>query len=380
MLIVDADPHRSPSRASPMEPLPSSSLDFTDFLTRMRHPASADLFRFTNRFIVSFSLYRTNAENGSRKIQDFLAKIETMIREHPLWVHATDAEIENALEGLEKYVMIKLFNRVFAATPEDAEADLRISKKILLLQHFVKPDHLDLPGNFLIEASWLNAAKELKKINAFRCPHEKLQCIMTCCHAINDMLLEVSKSANRTPVGADVFLPILIYATIKANPPQLHSNLKFIQLFRRQSKLVSEVEFYLTSMISTELFIFNIDARSLSMEETEFQKSMESAKLVIDGSSIKPIAEVETYKDIISTMRCDKEIILDEGKYPFMETEAEDLTLSEVQDLLCSYKQLVKRYTMLSNTLHRLSPHEFQLLNSPEHLTCSDSLDKKGKI
>ncbi|KAH7685208.1 Bacterial epsilon antitoxin protein [Dioscorea alata] len=276
--------------------------------------------------------------------------------------------------------MIKLFNRVFAATPEDAEADLRISKKILLLQHFVKPDHLDLPGNFLIEASWLNAAKELKKINAFRCPHEKLQCIMTCCHAINDMLLEVSKSANRTPVGADVFLPILIYATIKANPPQLHSNLKFIQLFRRQSKLVSEVEFYLTSMISTELFIFNIDARSLSMEETEFQKSMESAKLVIDGSSIKPIAEVETYKDIISTMRCDKEIILDEGKYPFMETEAEDLTLSEVQDLLCSYKQLVKRYTMLSNTLHRLSPHEFQLLNSPEHLTCSDSLDKKGKI
>lgn len=59
------------------------------------------------------------------------------------------------VQGLEKYVMLKLFNRVFAASPEDAEADLRISKKILLLQHFVKPDHLDLPGNFQIEASWL---------------------------------------------------------------------------------------------------------------------------------------------------------------------------------------------------------------------------------
>lgn len=187
---------------------------------------------------------------------------------------------------------------------------------------------------------------------------------------------------------------------MKANPPQLHSNLKFIQLFRRQSKLVSEIEFYLTSMISTELFIINIDARSLSMEETEFQKSMESAKLAIDGPSIEPIAEVETYKDIISTMHCDKEIILD-GKFqcPSVSTgfqfftlihylcfahgtlfhflialklvklalipdvlnwfrgqisiygvEARHLTLSEVQDLLCLYKQPVKRYTMLSNT------------------------------
>ncbi|KAM0946433.1 putative VPS9 domain, RABX5, catalytic core helical domain-containing protein [Dioscorea sansibarensis] len=350
-----------------MEPSPSSSPDFTDFLTRMRHPASADLLRFTNRFIVSFSLYRMNAENSSRKIQDFLTKMETTIREHPLW-------------GLEKYVMMKLFNRVFAASPEDAEADLRISKKILLLQHFIKPDHLDLPGNFQIEASWLNAVKELKKINAFRSPHEKLQCIMNCCHAINCMLLEVSKSANRTPVGADVFIPILIYVTIKANPPQLHSNLKFIQLYRRQSKLASEVEFYLTSMISAELFIINIDASSVSMEETEYQKSMESAQLAIDGSAIEPIAEVETYEDVISTIQCEKQIILDEGKYPFMETEAGDLTLSEVQDLLCLYKQLVKRYTMLSNTLQRLSPHKFRFLDSPgEHLPCRDSLDKKGE-
>lgn len=56
---------------------------------------------------MSFSLCRTNAENGSSKIQEFLAKIETIIREHPLWVHAADAEIENALEEI--YLLMGIY-------------------------------------------------------------------------------------------------------------------------------------------------------------------------------------------------------------------------------------------------------------------------------
>jgi hypothetical protein len=66
---------------------------------------------------------------------------------------------------------------------------------------------------------------------------------------------------------------------MQANPPHLHSNLKFVQLFRRETKLVSEVEYYLTNLISAKMFIINVDGRSLSMEESEFQMHMESAKL-----------------------------------------------------------------------------------------------------
>ncbi|KAJ0972147.1 hypothetical protein J5N97_020106 [Dioscorea zingiberensis] len=364
-----------------MEPSPSSLPNFIDFLNRMRHPASADLMRSINRFIVSCSLYPTNAGNDSRKLQDFLAKMETTIREHPMWVHAANAEIENALEAVEKHIMIKLFSRVFATSPEDAEADLRVSKKILLLQHFVKPDHLDMPENFQTEASWWHAAKELKMMGAFRSPHQKLLCIMNCCHAINNMLLNDLVPTNHTPTGADVFLPILIYVTIKANPPQLHSNLKFIQLFRRHSKLVGEVEFYLTSMISSEQFIINIDARSLSMEETEFQTSMESAKVAIEGSASEPIAAVESHEVAISTMRHDKEVKPAgfKGKFPFMEAKAEDLTPSDVQKLLCVYKQVVTRYTLLSNTQHWFPADESYLHSLREHLSYGDSLIKEGK-
>lgn len=66
---------------------------------------------------------------------------------------------------------------------------------------------------------------------------------------------------------------------MQANPPRLHSNLKFVQLFRRETKLVSEVEYYLTNLISAKMFIINVNGNSLSMEESEFQEHMESAKL-----------------------------------------------------------------------------------------------------
>jgi hypothetical protein len=59
------------------------------------------------------------------------------------------------MQGLEKYVMTKLFSRTFASVPEDAKIDRDISHKICLLQTFLKPDHLDIPAVLHNEASWL---------------------------------------------------------------------------------------------------------------------------------------------------------------------------------------------------------------------------------
>jgi hypothetical protein len=63
-----------------------------------------------------------------------------------------------------------------------------------------------------------------------------------------------------------------------------------VQLFRRESKLVSEIEYYLTNLISAKTFILNINAHSLSMEEAEFEKHMRDAKLAIEQftTDVKP--------------------------------------------------------------------------------------------
>lgn len=59
------------------------------------------------------------------------------------------------LQGLEKYIMTKLYTRTFASIPEDVKIDQEVSEKISLLQTFLRPEHLDIPAVLQNEASWL---------------------------------------------------------------------------------------------------------------------------------------------------------------------------------------------------------------------------------
>ena len=52
----------------------------------------------------------------------------------------------------------------------------------------------------------------------------KAACIMNCCRVISTILTIMSKDGQG--VGADEFLPALIYTVIHANPDRLFSNLK----------------------------------------------------------------------------------------------------------------------------------------------------------
>ncbi|KAK6937935.1 RABX5, catalytic core helical domain [Dillenia turbinata] len=374
------------------------SLSFFDFLDRMRNPASIDLVRSIKSFIVSFSFHTANSESDGKKLQDFLLTMEGSIRDHPLWASASEEEIDCALEGLEKYVMTKLFSRTFAVSSEDIKIDQQISEKISLLQNFLRPEHLDIPPVLHNEASWLLAEKELQKINAFKSPREKLLCILNCCRVINNLLLNVSMSENCVIAGADDFLPVLIYVTIKAspywdaaNPPQLHSNLKFIQLYRRQDKLISESAYYFTNLVSAKSFIVDLNAKSLSMDETEFQRCMDAARTANevmpvsqsmswemqalaghkDPSSSSSLRSIETsvtgklvsfcslgpqnsscYPSVliarVNDLVMSPDISLSGSKeYPFLEAEAGELTVGDVEKLLGLYKEVVTKYTRL---------------------------------
>ncbi|CAB4319346.1 unnamed protein product [Prunus armeniaca] len=284
-----------------MEGSSSSSAIFYDFLDRMRNPASLDLVRSIKSFIVSFSFYAANPENDGKKVQEFYTTMEDAIRDHPLWAGATDQEVDCAMEGLEKYVMTKLFSRTFSSTPEDVKIDLETSQKIHLLQTFLKPEHLDIPTVLRNEASWL------------------------------------------------------------ANPPQLHSNLKFIQLYRRQTKLVSEAAYYLTNLVSAKTFIFELNAKSLSIDEIEFEESMQAARTTNKETEKEatPTLEERTTSqgqtDPGPSARSHDKETSGASNYPYMDKEAGDLTIGDVERLLSVYKQVVTKYTGLCTAVKHLS-------------------------
>ena len=50
-------------------------------------------------------------------------------------------------------------------------------------------------------------------------------------------------------IGADDFLPVLIWVVIKAAPPQLASNLEYIQRFRMASRFTAEFAYFYTQLV-----------------------------------------------------------------------------------------------------------------------------------
>ena len=107
---------------------------------RLQNPASTELVKSIENFIVSFSLNTTNSHDHGKSVQEFYKNAEKTIRNHKLWA---DQDVDSAMEGLEKYIMTKLFSQTFSS-PEDAEIDLEISQKMHLLNTFLKPEHLEI--------------------------------------------------------------------------------------------------------------------------------------------------------------------------------------------------------------------------------------------
>lgn len=389
-------------------------LGLHDFLERMRQPSAADFVKSIKSFIVSFSNNAPDPEKDSAAVQEFLTKMEVAFRAHPLWAGCSEEELESAGEGLEKYVMTKLFTRVFASHPDDVKLDEQLSEKMALIQQFIQPENLDINRAFQNETSWLLAQKELQKINMYKAPRDKLVCILNCCKVIGNLLLHASIASDDYPPGADEFLPVLIYVTLKANPPQLHSNLLYIQRYRCQSRLVAEAAYFFTNMLSAESFISNIDAKAISMDETEFENNMESARALLSGlssdldgqsdqsnrvgvdmSRAEPMEpkhqSLNVNKDKDSTLRPNssesrsrsKEVPFAEDQlsisqipslsdlenkgatmllkedmvrqvfrdYPYVYANVGDLTVTDVEDLLNNYKQLVFKYVCLAKGL-----------------------------
>lgn len=196
---------------------------------------------------------------------------------------------------------------------------------------------------------------------------------------------------------------------MQANPPQLHSNLLYIQRFRHQSRLAAEAAYYFTNMLSAESFISNIDAKAISMDEVEFERNMEFARALLSSGisadtqdpgspyqnngqhpkseatkhralndnkdpaqrTASSVANSEskkvTFADELSITKVPslselenkgasmilKEDKLNEvfGEFPYLFASVGDLTVGDVEDLLNNYKQLVFKYVSLSKGL-----------------------------
>jgi hypothetical protein len=224
--------HRPP----PPEPEPEPDLpfDFHRFLEQLRHKTADPVAKFLRSFLLEFAKKQWMVHEQVKIISDFLAFITNKMAQCDVWREVSDAEFDNAREGMEKLVMNRLYNQTFSpaippppSTPgprsrrknadrpqgpwrrgqhqEDVERDDILAQKVSIYG-WVREEHLDITPvgdsgkRFLVLAQQGNlfpvrkslqflTCLELLKIKTYRAPRDKIICVLNCCKVIFGMLI-----------------------------------------------------------------------------------------------------------------------------------------------------------------------------------------------
>lgn len=175
-LASPTSPQLSMHRPPPPEPEPEPVLpfDFHRFLEQLRNKKADPVARYLKSFLTEFAKRQWMVHEQVKIISDFLAFIANKMMLCEVWRDVSDAEFDNAREGMEKLVMNRLYSQTFSpaipppkpvpgARPkkrggdlplgpgrrgqhqEDVERDDIVTQKINIYG-WIKPEHLDIPA------------------------------------------------------------------------------------------------------------------------------------------------------------------------------------------------------------------------------------------
>eukprot|EP01031_Cornospumella_fuschlensis_P024386 gene24386-29481_t len=226
--------------------------------------------------------------------------------EHPPDPSQAQALEERAIlarDHLEQYVMTRLGERALELC-RMREDDMLVLKRMQLLR-FLTPESLDIPPAFLQHSAVLTqAGDELRKINVYRTPSEKVLCVVRCVTLIfralslaqkkppdggtnpsHNTSSETSSSNsqkeednNPTPAGADDFLPLLIYVVLTSHIPHLVTNCEYIQTYLNPARLMGKWGYCLINLRSAVEFVMYVDSASVNLPEGVFDQQLQEAE------------------------------------------------------------------------------------------------------
>uniref|UniRef100_A0A183BNM4 VPS9 domain-containing protein n=1 Tax=Globodera pallida TaxID=36090 RepID=A0A183BNM4_GLOPA len=214
---------------------------------------------------------------------------------------AASFSLSDFMTGIENYVCTRAYPVLFGSRSEEEAEDLSLQTRIRSLHwvtngfletaldessgqvfqpNFMEFDHLA----FQVQEFLNEAITEIVDLNSHRPVTKKLDCLVRCSKDIFDALKE---SRSGAPASADEFLPVLILITLRANPPLIQSNLKFISRFGLPSRhMRGEYGYYYTNLSSAIYFIQDMNANSLQISEEEFEGYMSGTRIPPPRNSI----------------------------------------------------------------------------------------------
>eukprot|EP00929_Paragymnodinium_shiwhaense_P082968 TRINITY_DN44005_c0_g1_i1.p1 TRINITY_DN44005_c0_g1~~TRINITY_DN44005_c0_g1_i1.p1 ORF type:complete len:493 (-),score=108.14 TRINITY_DN44005_c0_g1_i1:185-1663(-) len=393
----------------PTQPGTSASSDAA-FREKLKHPSAQPLLQSLRDFIDSFAPAGLTRVEAAKSVSQYLSKAERVMFD--CVVFSADADEQGRAlqaEGLEAFLLKKLHPNLFSMDPIDVRQDAQLRKRIGSLG-WVGFGHLGLMA--AVEAPLLELAiKQLSLMDAYKAPRDKLVCVQNACNVINNVLkltITEQNAPGKRPFSADDFLPLLIFAVVRANPRHLHSNLEFIAHFRHPSRLRGEPAYFLTNLQSAVAFIQNATPKDLDVTTAEFderssaaladfeqrQGGENSASAASGGGGLKEEQQSEGLTGSNATSSAAAAATLDvkaavlpgnalrtlhrRVRKPalsgdFASCAARDLRVAEIPRLVDEYRMLVKQWRDLEEAYEQLAASFLEEFERSESLasTCN---------
>lgn len=206
------------------------------FVEKLRHSSAEPVVHHLRTFINDFPPNLTRPQ-AARSIHEFLRKMSPVLASTEAFGDYEDAETM-AIEGLERFIINKLHKLLFRHAPADLREDERVE---LCIRHSTRGE---LTSADELDGTTLElAAMELKKVDQFKAPRDKLLCLTNARNLAQDALESLDKAGKRQGSAEAEqgrlrrFLAELI---VHAAPPNLHSNIEFASHLRHPSRITPE--------------------------------------------------------------------------------------------------------------------------------------------
>jgi len=256
-------------------------------------------------------------EPPSARVHSLLARLRKWLRDHPAWKTITSEQqgapthghphsnlgaglsSGGALGGdvqlswrevddcLERFVTGKL-HRIITnplAYPDGHTLNSFLQLRCLALQGLVGWEQLDCKPPPISQAlPWKLAIAWLQAVPRFAAPCDKLNCMLNSCSVVSKLLSHSYDSisgsicqADGAQVGADDFLPSLIYTILQAAVPSMYSDLQYVQAYRDKSQLLSENGYYFTNITSACNFVASATPNQLRLHAGDVEAATAQA-------------------------------------------------------------------------------------------------------
>ena len=257
------------------------TLSFTEFLEAMKDPRSSDLVRSIKIFIRDFEEQQKKRRRRLKRevdalqedgvmVQEFVQRMQGIMYGHVMWNDGS--LVADAVEGLEKYVMSKIWGTTFGIAEEDRDKDERY-KRLCDALEFLDLNTVLGDGEVLdddvvdtLDVVIHNAQDHLGRMDRYKAPRDKLLCLVNVQKILEDGIESVHSNSFG---GADAFFPLMILTVVRTKPAYLCSTIEYIRRFRG-GRMSGKFDFMLSYLESVAMYLDTVDWKDLKISQDEF--------------------------------------------------------------------------------------------------------------